>query len=159
MLTAQKPSPPSALAPRLAVLDTQVVLDWMVFRDPSVVPLAEAIENRSLHWLTSQAMQGELDHVLDRGVAAAWMPQRTVIAQTFDRLAQQVECKVPSLPLLHCTDPDDQMFIDLALSFGAQWLFTRDRALLRLARKARERGLVVIRPADWNPSMLPATQR
>ena len=51
------------------------------------------------------------------------------------------------------------MFIDLALAAGVQWLFTRDRALLRLARKARERGVIVLRPADWSASMLPANTR
>jgi len=158
MFTAQKPSPPTARAPRLAVLDTQVVLDWMVFRDPSAARLADAIESGSLHWLTSQAMQHELEHVLDRGVAAAWMPQRAVIAQTCARLARRVDGLIPPVPLLHCSDPDDQKFIDLALASRAHWLFTRDRALLRLARKARERGVVVIRPADWDPSMLLVTQ-
>ena len=52
-------------------------------------------------------------------------------------------------PPLRCRDPDDQMFIDLALSARAQWLVTRDRALLVLARRARLRGVTVIRPVDW----------
>jgi len=50
---------------------------------------------------------------------------------------------------LRCADPDDQMFIDLALAVRACWLFTRDKALLRLAPRARDRGVCVLRPADW----------
>jgi uncharacterized protein len=145
--------------PCLAVLDTQVVLDWLVFRDVSTAPLVRALEFGSLRWLTSQAMQDELEHVLDRGVAAAWKPDRTAISRVFQCLAlRDVERTVTRAPLL-CSDPDDQMFIDLALAAGAQWLFTRDRALLRLARRARERGVIVLRPGDWHPSMSPANSR
>jgi uncharacterized protein len=104
-------------------------------------------------------MYDELMHVLGRGVAAAWQPDRTAISKAFDRLALWIEPRVPPGPPLRCSDPDDQMFIDLALSAGAQWLFTRDRALLRLARQARKRGVIVLTPADWQPSSAPAAGR
>ena len=70
----------SERAPCWVVLDTQVVMDWLVFRDPSTAALVSGLESGSLRWLTSQAMQDELEHVLDRGVAAAWKPDRTAIA-------------------------------------------------------------------------------
>jgi predicted nucleic acid-binding protein len=140
-------------APSLAVLDTQVVLDWLVFRDISTAPLARSLELGSLRWLTSDAMQGELQHVLARGIAAAWGPDHMAISRVIGRLALRFEARDTPRPQLLCSDPDDQMFIDLALAAGAQWLFTRDRALLRLARRARERGVIVLRPADWHPSM------
>ena len=139
--------------PRRAVLDTQVVLDWLVFRDVGVAPLARELECGSLRWLTSQPMREELEHVLDRGVAAAWLPDRPAISLTYDRLAVHVEAGAHCAPRLLCSDPDDQMFIDLAVTSGAHWLFTRDRALLRLARRACERGVIVLRPADWEPLM------
>ena len=159
MPDSETPSSATDRARCLVVLDTQVVLDWLVFRDLSTAALASALESESLHWLTTQAMQDELEHVLDRGVAAALRPDRAAIARTLDRLALRVEPRVPTGPPLRCSDPDDQMFIDLALAVGAQWLFTRDRALLRLARRARERGVTVLRPADWKLSALPATAR
>lgn len=146
-------------APRRAVLDTQVVLDWLVFRDVGVESLAHALENGSLRWLTCQAMRDELEHVLNRGVAADWKPDRATISQTVGRLALNLEAGTPPGTPLRCSDADDQMFIDLALADGAQWLFTRDRALLRLARRARERGVIVLRPVDWQPSMAPANSR
>lgn len=136
-----------------AVLDTQVVLDWLVFRDADTAALAQALEVGSVRWLACQAMRNELEHVLDRGVAAAWKPDRRLIAQSFDRLALNVDPGPPSGLPLRCTDPDDQVFIDHALATGVQWLFTRDRALLKLARRARPRGLIVLRPADWKPSL------
>jgi predicted nucleic acid-binding protein len=141
--------------PHRAVLDTQIVLDWLVFRDKGTVALALSLESGSLRWLTSPAMRAELEHVLNRGVAAAWKPDRAAISLTYDRLALRVEASIPPAQPLRCSDADDQKFIDLALAVGARWLFTRDRALLRLARRARESGVIVLRPADWDLSATP----
>jgi hypothetical protein len=47
---------------------------------------------------------------------------------------------------LSCVDPDDQGFIDLALAHRAAWLFTRDRALLDLARRAAPSGCRIAPP-------------
>jgi len=139
-----------------AVLDTQIVLDWLVFHDKGAAALALSLERGSLRWLTSQAIRDELEHVLDRGVAAAWKPDRAAISLACDRLAVHFEADIPPAQPLRCSDADDQKFIDLALAAGAQWLFTRDRALLRLARRARECGVIILRPADWNPSTAPS---
>jgi hypothetical protein len=45
------------------------------------------------------------------------------------------------------------MFIDLALSQGARWLLSRDRALLKLARKAAVSGLLIQTPEAWRPEL------
>ncbi|MCO5125187.1 MAG: putative toxin-antitoxin system toxin component, PIN family [Rhizobacter sp.] len=129
------------------MLDTQVVLDWLVFRDPTTLALGCAIERGSLRWLASQPMLGEIEQVLDRGVGAARLPDRAAIREVCARLAHPAE--VAAASALRCTDPDDQMFIDLALAARARWLFTRDKALLRLATRARAGGVWVLRPADW----------
>jgi predicted nucleic acid-binding protein len=42
---------------------------------------------------------------------------------------------------LACVDPDDQKFLDAAFASGADWLLTRDKALLALARRAGAAGL------------------
>ena len=131
----------------LAVLDTQVVLDWLVFRDAGTLALGKAIDGGGLRWLASQAMLEEFEHVLDRGVGAAWRPDRDAIRRACRRLAVATAAAPSSA--LRCADPDDQMFIDLALASRARWLFTRDKALLQLAPRARERGLIVMRAVDW----------
>jgi predicted nucleic acid-binding protein len=142
-----------------AVLDTQVVLDWLVFRDKGTAALAQSLERGSLRWLTSQVMIAELEHVLDRDVAAAWRPDRAAISRTCNRLAMRLEVGIAPAQQLRCSDVDDQKFIDLALAVGAQWLFTRDLALLRLARRARESGVIVLKPVDWDPSITPSAGR
>ena len=143
------PSLHVAGAATAAVLDTQVVLDWLVFEDAGCAALAADIERGSLRWLATPAMLGEIDHVLDRGVASAWRPDRTAIRRAFERHGTLVEAPAAVALPLRCTDPDDQMFIDLAQYVGARWLLSRDRALLALRRRAAARGIGVLRPADW----------
>ena len=101
-------------------------------------------------------MHDELERVLNRGVAAPGCQIERPFRRPSNASRCRVEAGIPPGTPLRCSDADDQMFIDLALAAGAQWLFTRDRALLRLARRASERGVVVLRPSRLASSMTPA---
>jgi predicted nucleic acid-binding protein len=129
------------------VLDTNAVLDWLVFRDPGMRVWAQAIEQARLQWLACASMRDELQRTLTYAQLARWQPDTAQVLATFDRCS--CACSPPSgtgLPGLHCSDPDDQVFVDLALAEGARWLVTHDRALLRMARATQRRGLLVLRP-------------
>lgn len=134
-----------------AVLDSQVVFDWLVFRRPSVQTLAVAVTSGRLRWLASPALRDELAHVLGRGVLARYAPDEAAIWAAWDRWAQP--CAPAAAPgaaaRLRCRDPDDQKFIDLALAAQAVWLLSRDRAVLALARRARPLGLQILTPEAW----------
>ena len=67
------------------------------------------------------------------------------ILRDWDRLATPVE-RVFAAPFA-CSDRDDQKFLDLAYTARADWLVTRDKALLKLARRARRDGLKILAPA------------
>lgn len=135
--------------PPAAVLDTNVVLDWLVFLNPACDPLAQALEAGRLRWISTQAMRDELAHVLSRGVVDAWNPNEAMLWNTWDRLSQTVVPAPPALiPRLRCTDPDDQKFIELALD-GARWLISRDRAVLKLSRRAAKWGVRMLTPEQW----------
>ena len=139
----------SGARPLQAVIDTQVVMDWLVFRDARVSALAAAVNHGQLRWIGQPAMLDELRHVLARGVAAAFEPDLVWIEDHFARLCHMIEAASPPAVRLICRDPDDQKFIDLAISQGAQWLFSRDRAVLALAKRARAQGLVIMSPDSW----------
>ena len=133
------------------VLDTNVVLDWLVFRNPDCAPLTQAIEKGHLRWLVTESMRDELTHVLGRGVVDAWEPDQAQLWESWHRLSQTVSQPVVAGESLRlrCTDPDDQKFVDLAIS-SAQWLISRDRAVLKLARRARRLGVRVATPERWS---------
>jgi putative PIN family toxin of toxin-antitoxin system len=131
------------------VLDTNVVLDAWVFKDPGMAALLGALTAGHVRWLSCAAMRDELARTLGYRNLERWRPDATAVLAQFDRWAELRDMP-PHGPLdLRCSDPDDQVFLDLALHVGARWLITHDRALLRLARRARARGVSILRPADW----------
>jgi predicted nucleic acid-binding protein len=134
------------------VLDTQVVLDWLVFREPAVQPLASRLEAGAVRWLLAPTLADELMQVLERPFLARWMSDLSGVRAAVARWAHRVDDPPPvGRPDIHprCRDVDDQKFIDVGLHHRAAWLVTRDRALLALARTTRSRGLWVVTPAQW----------
>jgi uncharacterized protein len=129
------------------VLDTNVVLDWLVFRDPRVTALAQQIEQAEVNWIACPSMRAELARMLSHRSLLRWSPDGQQALAVFDRSTQTRPDPAAAGPTpLRCSDPDDQVFIDLALAEGALMLFTHDRALLKLARRARPLGLSIRAP-------------
>jgi predicted nucleic acid-binding protein len=128
-----------------------VVLDWLVFNDATCEVLASQLDAGKLCWHATDAMRAELCSVLPRPELLAWKPDGEHIRSVFDRLA----CLRPAAPALtgptrlKCRDTDDQKFIDLAIASRVRWLFSRDRALLDLAKPALMQGVEILTPADW----------
>jgi predicted nucleic acid-binding protein len=139
-------SPGAGQGPEIVILDTNALLDWRVFKDPAAQPLAQGLAEGRFRWLASPAMLTEWNHVWPRSAFARWQPDPALTTTVYE-LAEMVE-EPPRGPL-RCKDPDDQVFIDLALHVGAQWLFTKDAALLKLARRARDRGVKVLSLQSW----------
>lgn len=145
MNPSESPEPSPAL-----VLDTNATLDWLVFGDAGTDAVAAAIESGTVRWLATPRMREELLRTLSYPELAKWKPDCERTLTQFDRWACRVSEPTPMRPqALICTDPDDQVFIDLALARQARWLITHDRALHRLARPAARLGLLVLRPRDW----------
>lgn len=136
------------------MLDTNVALDWLLFADPATTALAAMLEQGRLRWIASPAMRDEFEHVLERGLAVRRQAQPADLLARWDRRVTLVPTPPPlpgSVPL-RCTDPDDQVFLELAHAGQARWLLSRDRALLCLARSAAAFGIGIITPERWSPA-------
>jgi predicted nucleic acid-binding protein len=127
------------------VLDTNVLLDLWLFDDPSVRPLRAAIEAGSLRALRSGDCDAEFAEVLAREGFGLDDAARAGMLARWARCSEPVADVAPA-PIT-CTDPDDQKFLDAAFSARADWLLTRDKALLRLARRAVAAGLHIASPS------------
>ena len=138
------PPPPPGI-----VLDTNVALDWLLFGDPAALALGAAIASGQLIWCASPAMRREFEQVLARPALVGWRPDAAFAAAHWDAHALVVD-EEPSTGPLTCRDPDDQVFIDLALATRCRWLVSRDRALLTLARRARLWGVEIMTPTAWS---------
>jgi predicted nucleic acid-binding protein len=131
---------------RRVVLDTNVVLDCWVFDDPAARPLKAALHAGRLQAVRSAATDRELVEVLGRPAFGLGTAERDALIAQWQRIAALVE-NVPAAPL-HCADPADQKFLDLALAARALALFTKDKALLATAARARAHGVQVVAPGD-----------
>jgi len=131
------------------VLDTNILLDWLVFGDPSSARLESALQAGRVAWLATLAMHDEMAHVLQRGLGTRWPVHdaRWRAAWSQHVAWQAVPACAPAWP--RCSDPDDQKFVDLAIAAGARWLASRDRALLKLRRRLKAHGIEVVTPPDW----------
>lgn len=133
------------------IIDTNALLDWLVFDDPSSRAFANAVTDQRALWLASPAMLDELGRVLARPIQERWDGARKrALTQHWKGAATL--CDEPAVvisPGLRCRDPDDQKFVDLAVAQSARWLITRDRDLLALRRGAASVGLSIVAPSQW----------
>ena len=135
------------------VLDTNIVLDMLVFRNIRTHALHAAVFDEpvmpDLLWLATAPMREELARVLAYphiavrlayyGLAAA-----QVLSQ-FDTRARIVPV-APKAPAT-CKDADDQKFIDLAVSHGAS-LLSKDKAVLCMCKRLIKLGVLDV-GVEW----------
>jgi len=118
------------------VLDTNIVLDLLVFSDPHVRPVHEGLLAGALRWIATPAMREELARVLaypklaPRG--AHHRGGSDAVLADFDRHAALFDAP-PKAPVT-CGDPDDQKFIDLAVAHRCM-LLSKDREVLRMRKR------------------------
>lgn len=144
------PRPYDRAAPATAVLDTNVVLAWLLFRDPRIDALGRAIDAGHLTWLASEQTVTEALHMLRHASLAHWPGDRNAAAASIRRLARIEPAPIPGRTgWPRCSDADDQHFIDLALACSVNWLISRDRAVLKLRRRLAPLGVAVIAPEHW----------
>jgi putative PIN family toxin of toxin-antitoxin system len=135
------------------VLDTNIVLDMLVFRDPRTHHLHAALfanpEIPDLMWLATAPMREELSRVLDYPHIAVRLAfhglQAGQVLSHFDARARIVPV-APKAPAT-CKDPDDQKFIDLAVSHGAT-LLSKDKAVLCMRKRLIKLGVVDV-GVEW----------
>ena len=113
---------------QIAVLDTNVVLDWLLFGNPQCAALQQALTTSALRWVATAEMRDELRHVLAHGRLDRWRPDLPLLDLQWDKYCVEVPVPPPAshATRLRCTDADDQKFIDLALACGS-WV-NRDRS-------------------------------
>ncbi len=142
-----------ATAPITVVLDTNIVLDLFLFQDARIEALRGQLRGQHIRWIATPHMRSELERVLTYTHIAAkltfYQKNAQEILAAFDRSVQCVEAPGAKAPYT-CTDPDDQVFIDLACYAASieplrqVQLISKDKAVLSM-RKRLERLSVVVK--------------
>jgi putative PIN family toxin of toxin-antitoxin system len=132
------------------VIDTNVCLDLFVFRDPRWASLLAALENGRLEAVTRADCRDEYLIVLHYAHLPLDDDTRPDAAARFDALIRVVAPDSRAIRLPVCTDRDDQKFLEIARDADAAILVTKDKALLKLARKTARDGLFrIMTPEAW----------
>ena len=140
------------------VLDTNVCLDLLLFDDPGVATLAQALLSGRLIAVANADTRAEWLRVLAYPVLRLDPRRQAELIDLFDALVADVGAAPAAArsmaadpPLPRCSDPDDQKFLELARDASARWLLSRDRDLLALAARCRRLGLFsVMTPHAWS---------
>ena len=139
--------PPFDLSrPLRLVLDTNVVMALWHFADPSLQVLRAFAESPRATLLTRTECLDELQRVLMYSQFGLEPGRQQAL---FEAYRARAECLPPGEEggaevLPRCKDRDDQKFVVLAWEGQADVLVTRDKLVLRLARRVPLRGKVAI---------------
>jgi putative PIN family toxin of toxin-antitoxin system len=127
------------------VLDTNIVLDLLIFQDPRCAALQLALQNKTFTWIATQVMRDELERVL---TYTHLQPRMVFYQISAEQVLMQFDAgaelrAVAARCQFVCTDADDQKFIDLAAEHRAT-LVSKDKAVLRLRKRLATLGSVVL---------------
>ncbi len=141
-----------AVLPRRLVLDTNVCLDLFVFRDPRWAALLSAMRESRVQAYTRADCRMEWKLVLAYTRLGLDAAQQAAALAEFDQwvaLVPEAEA-ADAIKLPVCRDTDDQKFIELAAACGADALVTKDKLVLKLARKMKKLALFrILSPEQW----------
>jgi uncharacterized protein len=132
------------------VLDTNVVIDWLVFDDPYMAAFREAVLRRKITVLTQSHALEELRRVLAYPALKLDEARRSVIFRQY--LERTVEFpagedgETEAMPkgCRRCRDPVDAPFLSLAWRSRADALVSRDNEVLVLKRRAARFGFRIL---------------
>ncbi|MET1116166.1 MAG: PIN domain-containing protein [Comamonas sp.] len=149
-------NPSSAQERRPLVLDTNMVLDLLVFDDPAIAPVRALLEEGAVRWIAHTAQRVELERVLAYAqiaprVAFHGLSAHSVLA-AFDAAVDYLP-EAPAIRVI-CKDPDDQHFLALAVQHQAL-LLSKDKAVLSLRKRLAPLGATVGNILLWAPAAVP----
>jgi len=140
------------------VLDSNVWLDWLIFDDPRVAGLKRAKADASIEIVIDDACRDELVRVLAYKQFALDVAEQAALLEHVDRLTTLLsDLRYPSVDALPwCADADDVKFLALSAASDADWLVTKDKALLsgRRRKRATQARFRIATPEQWAHALL-----
>ena len=141
-MNAEASGAPTPAGGASVVLDTNIVLDVFVFNDPAAVPVRQALADKTIDWLATQAMRDELARVLAYPKIATRLAFYKLSADDvlakFDQHTRRVD--VAPKASVTCSDADDQKFIDLAVQHRAL-LLSKDADVMSMRKRLLALGI------------------
>jgi putative PIN family toxin of toxin-antitoxin system len=128
------------MKPRL-VLDTNVILDLLVFKDPSTKPIRLLLDAKLVDAVRSEASMLELIDVIQRPTFRLNQEEQSIILQAWESSTRLLENAAIEPAPFTCRDQDDQVFLDMAYSLRPALLLSKDLRVLELQAIAKRHGV------------------
>lgn len=128
------------MKPKQVVLDTNVCLDLFVFKDPRWSAILNGLQKGQIIAVTRDDCRQEWLAVLHYEHLPVNDDTRAQFVDAFDEVIICIAPDEKNFILPRCSDKDDQKFLEIARDAEVETLITKDKALLKLARKIRQAG-------------------
>ena len=135
------------LKPRL-ILDTNVILDLLVFKDPGAEPIRLLLDTKQVDAARTSASMAELRDVIGRPTFKLSREDQETILQAWESSSRLLENAAIEPAPFTCRDPDDQVFIDMAYSLRPAFLLSKDLRVLELRAIAKHHGIEISNQYD-----------
>ena len=132
----------------VCILDTNIVLDLLLFQDQSVSLLRQYIENGGLQPVGHYETFYELADVITRTQFKLSESEQKEILQKWLEIHLVYPKPLETEP--YCKDHDDDKFFNLARAVQASYLFSKDKKVLKARSKAKRFGCVVRNTKDFS---------
>jgi predicted nucleic acid-binding protein len=139
--------------PRL-VLDTNVILDLLVFKDPSAEPIRLLLDAKQVDAVRTPASMAELIDVIGRPTFKLNREDQATIVRAWETSSRLLEDMAIEPAPFTCRDPDDQVFIDMAYSIRPAFLLSKDLRVLELSAIAKLHGVEISNQYDCLQALL-----
>jgi putative PIN family toxin of toxin-antitoxin system len=124
------------MKPRV-VLDTNILLDLFYFKDKSVAYLFECLKTEKVQGFTCELIWEEFAEVLARKPFNQTVEEVNLIWSNYQHLFKW-QAPQRNNSGIKCSDPDDQIFVELAVELAPCSLITKDKDLLILHKKLQK---------------------
>ena len=124
-------------------MDTNVILDLLVFKDPSTEPIRLALHAKLVDAARSEASMQELIDVIQRPTFKLSQEDQTKILQSWKSYSRLLEDTAIEQAPFTCRDLDDQVFLDMAYSIRPALLLSKDLRVLELQAIAQRHDVEI----------------
>jgi putative PIN family toxin of toxin-antitoxin system len=135
------------MKPRL-ILDTNVILDLLVFKDPTTEPIRLLLDAKLVDAVRSEASMLELIDVIQRPIFKLSREAQEIILQKWESSSRLLENTAIEPAPFTCRDPDDQVFLDMAYSLRPALLLSKDLRVLELCASSKRHGIAISNQYD-----------
>ena len=127
----------------VVVLDTNILLDVLVFDDSRAHPLRAGLIAGSLDAVATDKTLAEFLDVIGREQFSLPQEKQHEIMFQWRSWSRLINDAVLEVAPWKCKDRDDQVFINLAYTLKPAILISKDKMVLKIAKRAQKDGVVI----------------